>query len=217
MIKSYCFIVCLLALIFVPGCGGNKNIHVWPPESGIMGPDENLIVLLPDPDGHVGQVTVTGAGGSQVITQAGYGCGIYPGNKAVTAPRAIDEESIQEIFGKALEIQPELPLHFLLYCKVDKAELDDPSIALIPEIMHAIKERDSVDIGIVGHTDTRGTKNYNYELSEKRALAVKNMLLSEGVHPDVLEITYRGEEDPLIKTGDNVYERRNRRVEVIVR
>ena len=74
-----------------------------------------------------------------------------------------------------------------------------------------------MDISVIGHTDTAGDKEYNFELSKRRAIAVKNLLVKQGVIKNFIKTTSHGEKNPLIKTGDNVIEPRNRRVEVIVR
>jgi outer membrane protein OmpA-like peptidoglycan-associated protein len=55
------------------------------------------------------------------------------------------------------------------------------------------------------------------KLSSARARAVSNALLSYGFPSDQIEIRYHGSRDPLIPTGDNVREPRNRRVEVIIK
>ena len=74
-----------------------------------------------------------------------------------------------------------------------------------------------VDVSVVGHTDTVGEKGYNYALSLKRAKAVASILLGKGVDPSTLDITSHGKDNPLVPTGDQVHEPRNRRVEITVR
>ena len=54
-------------------------------------------------------------------------------------------------------------------------------------------------------------------LSLSRALAVKEMLVRQGVASNTIQTTSHGKENPLIATADNVFEPRNRRVEVVVR
>jgi outer membrane protein OmpA-like peptidoglycan-associated protein len=91
------------------------------------------------------------------------------------------------------------------------------SLNQIPAILKRIKERTPVEIGVVGHTDTVGDKDYNYGLSLKRAKAVAALLAEKGVNPAILDITSHGKDNPLVPTGDQVYEPRNRRVEVTVK
>jgi outer membrane protein OmpA-like peptidoglycan-associated protein len=99
----------------------------------------------------------------------------------------------------------------------DAAELTGESRAKLPQVLRIIRERAPVDISVVGHTDTVGDKSYNYQLSFKRAQAVAALLSSEGVDPSILDIASHGKDNPLIPTGDQVPEPRNRRVEVTVR
>ena len=70
---------------------------------------------------------------------------------------------------------------------------------------------------VVGHTDTAGDKNYNLSLSKRRAAQVSNLLVDRGVRREHIYTTSHGEENPLVKTKDNVHEPLNRRVEVVVR
>ncbi|MBT6616426.1 MAG: OmpA family protein, partial [Deltaproteobacteria bacterium] len=58
---------------------------------------------------------------------------------------------------------------------------------------------------------------YNYTLSKGRAEAVARLLVTRGVQQDHINTTSHGEGNLLIKTGDNVNEPKNRRVEVVVR
>jgi len=80
-----------------------------------------------------------------------------------------------------------------------------------------IRDRAPVDISVVGHTDTVGKDDYNSVLSLKRARAVASILRGKGVDPSVLDITSHGKRNPLVPTGDQVPEPRNRRVEITVR
>jgi outer membrane protein OmpA-like peptidoglycan-associated protein len=74
-----------------------------------------------------------------------------------------------------------------------------------------------VDISVVGHTDTLGDKDYNAHLSMKRAKAVAAILTRNGVDASILDIASHGKNNPLVPTGDQVSEPRNRRVEITVR
>jgi outer membrane protein OmpA-like peptidoglycan-associated protein len=74
-----------------------------------------------------------------------------------------------------------------------------------------------VDISVVGHTDTVGDKRYNYQLSLKRAMTVSALLTAKGVAPSIIDTASHGKDNPLVPTGDQVPEPRNRRVEVTVR
>jgi outer membrane protein OmpA-like peptidoglycan-associated protein len=124
---------------------------------------------------------------------------------------------IQKNFAESLAAQPQPPLKFLLYFLPGGVDLDEESKALLPQILAAIRERNSLDIGIHGHSDTVGSTEQNIELSTRRAFAVKEFIVQPGLNIQNLEVTSHGEGNLLVPTPDNVPEPRNRRVEVVVR
>ena len=119
--------------------------------------------------------------------------------------------------GPALNALPPPPVQFILYFKHDAADLTDESRERMRKVVRIIRERSPVDVSVVGHTDTLGDKDYNYRLSFKRAQAVAALLASEGVNPSIIDIASHGKDNPLVPTGDQVPEPRNRRVEITVR
>ena len=71
-------------------------------------------------------------------------------------------------------------------------------------------------IDVYGHTDTTGSTAYNQRLSEERARAVANYLISRGVASSRIRWQGFGETQLRVQTGDNVNEPLNRRVEIKV-
>ena len=61
-------------------------------------------------------------------------------------------KKVERLFGPALHALPGPPAQFTLYLRKDSSELTGESAARIPEILRAIRERASVDVGVVGHT-----------------------------------------------------------------
>lgn len=70
-----------------------------------------------------------------------------------------------------------------------------------------------VRVQIEGHCDERGSDEYNLALGEKRALAVKNYLVSLGVPADRMSIISYGEEIPLVMANTEAAWSKNRRAE----
>jgi outer membrane protein OmpA-like peptidoglycan-associated protein len=96
--------------------------------------------------------------------------------------------------------------------------LTDESTALTHELVQAIQKRVvTPDVVISGHTDTVGEMDYNYKLSLERAEVVYKILVAQGVAPANIIVTSHGEGNLLVKTGDNVEEPKNRRVEVVIK
>jgi outer membrane protein OmpA-like peptidoglycan-associated protein len=74
----------------------------------------------------------------------------------------------------------------------------------------------NVRVRIEGHTDTVGGNESNMLLSQQRAAAAASYLEEKfGITGARIEAIGRGEADPLVRTGDNVNEPRNRRVRVV--
>ncbi|WP_019384030.1 peptidoglycan-associated lipoprotein Pal [Acinetobacter venetianus] len=69
-------------------------------------------------------------------------------------------------------------------------------------------------VALTGHTDERGTREYNMALGERRAKAVESFLITNGVNPQQLEAVSYGKEAP-VNTGHNEAAwKENRRVEI---
>ncbi|MFN0068537.1 MAG: OmpA family protein [Limisphaerales bacterium] len=69
---------------------------------------------------------------------------------------------------------------------------------------------------IEGHTDERGTQEYNRALGERRALAVREVLIARGVNADRLFTISFGEDRPAVDGSDESAWSRNRRAEFVV-
>lgn len=75
-----------------------------------------------------------------------------------------------------------------------------------------IEENDDTNITIEGHTDERGTTEYNLALGANRAKSVYDFLVSKGVSPKRLSTVSYGEELPLDPSHNEAAWARNRRV-----
>lgn len=72
-------------------------------------------------------------------------------------------------------------------------------------------------ISIEGHTDNTGTANYNRILSQRRANAVADILMNNGVPPARLYAVGRGENEPVASNLSATGRAQNRRVEIVIR
>lgn len=174
---------------------------------------QSYVVLLASPDGSVGKVVVRGSKGEQVIDQA-RGAALLDGS---AAPALVDEARLQRDFGEAMAARPLLPQHFLLYFESGGAQLTAASLALLPEIVESAKQRATVDMSVIGHSDTVGKADTNADLSLKRAQAVADLIQRRGLRVEELTVESHGERNLLVPTPDETPEPRNRRVEVTLR
>lgn len=193
-------IVSLVLVSVITGCG-----------------TRSMVVLIPDPDGNVGQLVVANEGGQQILKEANQSVTVSDQKASPGEIKKLSVEEIRSTFSGALDAQPLTPLKFILYFVQNSNELTDESKALLPQIVETIHKRDSNDIVISGHTDTAGSEEYNYRLSLDRAKEVQSMLVACGLSPDSITVTSHGEGNPLVKTGDGVPEPKNRRVEVVIK
>ena len=179
-------------------------------------PGQDLIVLLPDSDTKTtGAAGVSNPLGSVALAAERDAAVVKPGSAPVLTK--MSEADVQKIFGDALSALPPAPRRFTLYFRFESDELTEQSQALIPEILAAVKEHAVQDVVVIGHTDTMGTQQANYGLGLKRAMMVRNLLVTAGLNGSSIEATSVGELDPLVKTPDETPEPRNRRVDISVR
>lgn len=172
----------------------------------------SYVVLIPSPDGSVGEVVVSGKGGDQLLTRAGQAANIDGSMRE----KPVGQAQIDKDFGAAIAARPMLPVRFLLYFTSGKA-LSSASQKLIPDIVDEANARTVADLSIVGHTDTVYTTEYNDMLALARARHVADLLTEKGLKANSVSIQSHGQRNLLVPTPDNTYEPRNRRVEVSVR
>lgn len=176
----------------------------------------DTIVLLPDDRGKTGAIVVSSAGVERRLDRPGQTVTVEAGSPP-GLPTVMPVREATAIAGPALAALPKPPARFILYFEHDSVDLTGESRALLQKVLETIRDRAPVDISVVGHTDTVGKKEYNHTLSMKRARAVASILRGKGVDPSVLDVTSHGKDNPLVPTGDQVPEPRNRRVEITVR
>jgi len=97
----------------------------------------------------------------------------------------------------------------------DKATLRQDDIGTLDDDVATLKSWGDVDIEVAGHTDSMGSDAYNMKLSQQRAGAVRNFLISKGVAADRLTAKGYGESQPVADNATEEGRFKNRRVELI--
>ena len=126
----------------------------------------------------------------------------------------ISSSSVSEK-NKSYFIKGDKTKSVLVFFNYDSHKLSITEKDKLDNYISSIIKTDSNPIIIYGHTDTKGSKKYNLILSEQRALSVSKYFKKKGLNNKLIIKNY-GENYPLIITGDNVPEEKNRRVEVII-
>jgi OOP family OmpA-OmpF porin len=97
----------------------------------------------------------------------------------------------------------------------DKATLRQEDLAIIDNNAADLDKWGNVNIEVAGHTDSRGSDEYNMILSQQRAEAVRNHLISKGIAADRLTAKGYGESQPVADNDTDEGRFKNRRVELI--
>lgn len=95
----------------------------------------------------------------------------------------------------------------------DKAEITPESYTTLEQIVLILKSTDRLKLMIQAHTDAIGSDDYNMDLSERRANAVKSHLASKGVPPPSMRFHGYGASRPLADNATDEGRAKNRRVE----
>ncbi len=176
----------------------------------------DLFVLLPDQNGKVGEITISNKAGSTTLSKANESAQVTS-NHIAARTEILSNRDIQENFHDTLQAIPGTADQYILFFSSGTIKLTKESQKQLPLILKRIKERLPCEISIIGHSDTEAGSEYNLSLALKRAIHVKDQLLSIGAPRKLLEVSSHGESDPMIPTEDDVAEPQNRRVEIFIR
>jgi OOP family OmpA-OmpF porin len=120
----------------------------------------------------------------------------------------IELQKIDEMIGEETTIR----LNNLFF-DLDKYVIRAESYPELKRMANIIKEND-LRIEIQGHTDNTGSPAYNKELSEKRANAVREYLIAQGIGAAKISIQGLGETQPVASNDTEEGRAQNRRVEI---
>ena len=127
------------------------------------------------------------------------------GEKTMIKVQQIPLEPKQHVMEEVFEVRFDF----------NKATIKPEYRELIEKLATATQENKNIKVSVVGHTDTAGTKSYNYALGGRRAEAVQKMLIEYGIPASQIVAVSSGEEDLAVPTPDNTPNAANRRVRVV--
>jgi outer membrane protein OmpA-like peptidoglycan-associated protein len=99
---------------------------------------------------------------------------------------------------------------------VDQAQLNpggELQVARLADVLHQMPER---NVLIEGHTDSAGSDAYNDSLSQRRADAVEDLLIIQGIEPTRVVTRGYGERFPVATNDTAAGRQQNRRVEIVI-
>jgi OOP family OmpA-OmpF porin len=103
-----------------------------------------------------------------------------------------------------------------IYFDFDKTTLKSESFPELNKVVEFLKQNPSVEIEISGHTDSKGSDDYNLNLSQGRSEAVVNYIVSQGIDAYRLTAKGYGESKPIDTNDTDTGRANNRRVEFTV-
>lgn len=97
----------------------------------------------------------------------------------------------------------------------DKATLKG-DLSVLKKVAERLKQDPNLTVLVVGHTDSKGTAKYNQVLGQKRANAVKNWLVKQGVKKQVITAISKGESQPVASNKTKAGRAENRRAVITI-
>ncbi len=103
----------------------------------------------------------------------------------------------------------------IVYFEFDRTELNAQDAAIVNAHARFLAGNPGTRVRLEGHTDERGTREYNIGLGERRAQSVRRALLLQGVAETQVATVSYGEERPASAGSDEIAWGQNRRVEIV--
>jgi len=103
----------------------------------------------------------------------------------------------------------------VIYFDFDRSDIRPEFVALITAHARHLAAASATRIRLEGHTDERGSREYNIALGERRAQAVRRALMLQGAGDGQLTTVSYGEERPAAEGSDESAYEKNRRVELV--
>lgn len=139
----------------------------------------------------------------------------------VLESKAMEDDKI--VFMDAGEMDTEITTHgkvnlYGIRFEFDKDKVRPESKPTLDEIAKLLKEKPNLNVEIVGHTDNRGSPEYNQDLSRRRAANVVESLVREnGISPRRMTSSGAGLSAPVAPNDSEEGRAKNRRVELVAK
>lgn len=102
-----------------------------------------------------------------------------------------------------------------IYFEFDSSNVQQKFMVIIQRHAAYLSQYPDVDVRLEGHTDERGSREYNIALGARRADSVSRLLQAYGVSTDQIETVSYGEEVPAVEGHNDEAWAQNRRVELV--
>lgn len=135
------------------------------------------------------------------------------GAEGATATPLPEQEGVQ---AYPMTEDPSNPLSKrVIYFDYDKSEIQDQYRPIVQAHAQFLASNPRAHVTLEGHTDERGSREYNIALGERRAEAVRRLMLFMGAADSQIQTVSYGEERPVATGHDESAWQQNRRVEIV--
>lgn len=191
--------------VFLSGCGASNAV-----KGGVIGGVAGGVVggVVGD---QLGNTTLGVIIGAAVGGTAGVLIGNHMDKQAEEIDNEIEGVTVERVGeGIALKFDSGILFGF------DSAILQPQAKENIYKLADILKKYPDSNILIAGHTDSDGSEQYNQSLSERRAKAVSDYAMMQGVSSSRLSIVGLGETEPIVSNNTDSGKQLNRRVEIAI-
>ncbi len=149
--------------------------------------------------------------GAVIGGAAGTAIGIYMDKQAEELEEDLENATVERV-GEGIQVTFESGILF----GFDKSDLTPEAQQNIRELAETLRKYPDTNVLIEGHTDDKGSDDYNQSLSERRAEAVARYTIAQGVSASRITTKGYGEAQPLASNDTDANRAQNRRVEVAI-
>lgn len=149
--------------------------------------------------------------GAVIGGAAGTAIGVYMDKQAKELEDDLDNATVERV-GEGIQVTFESGILF----GFDKADLTPAAQQNIRELAETLRKYPDTNVLIEGHTDDKGSDEYNQGLSERRAQAVARYAIAQGVSASRIQTKGYGEAQPVAGNTSEADRAQNRRVEVAI-
>lgn len=204
-LKNVLLIFAVIASVFISGCGASNTV-----KGGVIGGVGGAVV-----GGVIGNQFGNTALGAVIGAAVGGTAGVLIGNsmdeQAEEMEKELEDAKIERV-GEGILIRFDSGILF----GYDSSTLQPEAKANISKLAGILKKYPGSNVLITGHTDSDGSEKYNQTLSEKRAKAVSDYAMYQGIISSRLSIVGLGETEPVASNDTADGKKLNRRVEIAI-
>lgn len=140
-----------------------------------------------------------------------------PTEQSGAATEGADQSGVGEsgLGAEAAALEEAKQAGTVVYFDYDRAEIKPEYVPIVAAHAKFLNGAATRRVRLEGHSDERGSREYNIGLGERRAQAVRRALMLQGVTEAQITTVSYGEERPTVQGGDEAAYSKNRRVELV--